>query len=130
MSRKKDGEISRGLKKYLKAISEIEAEKGIVRVSDIANKLNVSMSSVSSSLRKLSSMGYVNYEKHFFVRFTVKGKSLADRLHYNFTILYRFLVDILKVDEATARQQADEICTDTYDVVVQKIDHYLRSNPW
>lgn len=130
MGRKKDEGITRGLKKYLKVISDIEAEKGIVRVKEIADRLGVSMSSVSTSLKKLSSMGYLDYEKHFFVKFTVKGKSLADKFHYNSKTIYMFLVDVLKVDEETAKLQADEICIDMFDKVIERMETYIKNNLW
>lgn len=130
MPRKKENSLTRGLKKYLKVISDIELEKGVVRVKDIASRLNVSMSSVSASLKKLAKMGYIDYEKHFFVKFTFKGKMIADKFHTNATILYRFFVNVLKIDEATAKLQADEICIDVFDVVVQRIESYLKNNLW
>lgn len=130
MPRKKDDNLTRGLKKYLKVISDIELEKGIVRVKDIADRLNVSMSSVSTSLKKLSKMGYVDYEKHFFVKFTFKGKMIADKFHTNATILYRFFVNVLKIDEATAKLQADEICIDMLDIIIQRIENYLKNSLW
>lgn len=127
MPRKVEDQLTRGLKKYLKVISDIEVEKGVVRVKEIADRLGVSMSSVSTSLKKLSNLGYIDYEKHFFVRFTFKGKALADKFHYNSTLLYRFFVDVLKVDEKTAKLQADEISVDVFDDVIQKLELYLNT---
>ncbi|MFN4245144.1 MAG: metal-dependent transcriptional regulator [Brevinematia bacterium] len=130
MGRKSKDNLTRGLKKYLKVIFDIESEKGVVRVKDIADRLGISMSSVSTSLKKLSNMGYVDYEKHFFVKFTFKGKTLADKFHYNFTILSRFFIEVLKIDEATARKQSDDICVDVFDIVVQRIETYLKNSLW
>ncbi len=130
MGRKKKDDLTRGLKKYLKVISDIEAEKGVVRVKEIADRLGVSMSSVSTSLKKLSSMGFIDYEKHFFVKFTFKGKSLADKFHYNSKILYRFFVEVLKIDDVTAKKQSDEICIDVFDIIVQRIETYLKNSLW
>jgi DtxR family Mn-dependent transcriptional regulator len=127
MSRE-SGEITRGLKKYLKVILDIENSKGIVRVKDISTKLGISMASVSSTLKKLKDMGYIDYEKYDFVRFTLKGKKLADKFYYNFSILYRFLVEVLKVDSDAAMRQADEICIDVLDEVINKMENYLMSN--
>jgi len=127
MSRE-SGEITRGLKKYLKVILDIENSKGIVRVKDISTKLGISMASVSSTLKKLKDMGYIDYEKYDFVRFTLKGKELADKFYYNFSILYRFFVEVLKVDSDTAMRQADEICIDMLDEVINKMENYLMSN--
>ncbi|MCX8029638.1 MAG: metal-dependent transcriptional regulator [Brevinematales bacterium] len=127
MAKKVNEELTRSLKKYLKVISDIELERGIVRVKEIAKRMNVSMSSVSTSLKKLTNLGYIDYEKHFFVKFTFKGKALADKFHYNSTILYRFLIDVLKVDENTARIQADEICVDIIDDVMSKLEEYLNT---
>jgi DtxR family Mn-dependent transcriptional regulator len=127
MSRE-SGEITRGLKKYLKVILDIENSKGIVRVKDISTKLGISMASVSSTLKKLKDMGYIDYEKYDFVRFNLKGKELADKFYYNFSVLYRFFVEVLKVDSDTAMRQADEICIDVLDEVINKMENYLISN--
>ncbi len=127
MSRE-SGEITRGLKKYLKVILDIENSKGIVRVKDISTKLGISMASVSSALKKLRDMGYIDYEKYDFVRFTLKGKELADKFYYNFSVLYRFFVEVLKVDNDTALKQAEEICVDMLDNVINKMEDYLLNN--
>lgn len=114
--------ITKGLKKYLRIMSEIETENGRIRVKDIANRLGVSMPSVSASLKKLSRMGYIEYEKYLSVRLTPEGKAIADRLRHNEGVLYRFFVDVLKVDAKTAKTQANEVCDDILDPIIQKIE--------
>jgi DtxR family Mn-dependent transcriptional regulator len=125
---RKSGEITRILKKYLKVILDIENSKGIVRVKDISSQLGVSMASVSSMLKKLNEMGYINYEKYDFVRFTIKGKGLADKFYYNFNVIYKFLVNVLEVDKDTALKQSDEICIDVSDEVINKMENYMLRN--
>lgn len=119
-------ELTRTLKRYLKVISDIESEKGVVRIRDISKKLGVSMSSVATSLKRLHKLGYVSYEKHSFVKFTVKGKMIADKLDYNSKVLYRFFVDVLKVDSEIAHKQVYAICVDVFDEVIQKIEGFLN----
>ncbi|MGC8766085.1 MAG: metal-dependent transcriptional regulator [Brevinematia bacterium] len=120
-----DGELTRTLKRYLKVIFDIESEKGIVRVKDISDRLSISMSSVSSSLRKLHELGYISYEKRTFVKFTVKGRVVADKLDYNSKVLFRFLVDVLKVDRDIAVKQSDIICVDIFDEVLRSIERFM-----
>ncbi|MGC8964195.1 MAG: metal-dependent transcriptional regulator [Brevinematia bacterium] len=120
-----DGELTRTLKRYLKVIFDIESEKGIVRVKDISDRLSISMSSVSSSLKKLHELGYISYEKRAFVKFTVKGRVVADKLDYNSKVLFRFLVDVLKVDRDIAVKQSDIICVDIFDEVLRSIERFM-----
>ncbi|MGB9622143.1 MAG: metal-dependent transcriptional regulator [Brevinematia bacterium] len=120
-----DGELTRTLKRYLKVIFDIESEKGIVRVKDISDRLSISMSSVSSSLKKLHELGYISYEKRTFVKFTVKGRVVADKLDYNSKVLFRFLVDVLKVDRDIAVKQSDIICVDIFDEVLRSIERFM-----
>lgn len=48
---------------YLETIFNLEIDKKVVRVKDIAGRLKVKMPSVTSMLKTLSERGLVNYEK-------------------------------------------------------------------
>jgi len=93
---------------YLKAIYEICKEKGYVRAKDIANKLNVSPSTVTEMLQRLKNDGFVNYEKYGGITLTKKGIEKAKILVERFRILKEFL-QILGVDEKVALEDAHKI---------------------
>jgi DtxR family Mn-dependent transcriptional regulator len=91
---------------YLEAIFDLDKEKKVVRVRDIANKLDVKMPSVTSMLKTLSGRGLVHYEKYEYVELTAKGSRVGREIHRRHEVLYRFLRDILKVPPKTADDEA------------------------
>lgn len=100
---------------YLEAIFDLDKEKKVVRVRDIASKLDVKMPSVTSMLKTLSGRGLVHYEKYEYVELTAKGNKVGREIHHRHEVLYRFLRDILHVPPKTAD---DEAC---------KMEHTLGS---
>lgn len=91
---------------YLEAIFDLDKEKKVVRVRDIASKLDVKMPTVSSMLKTLSGRGLVNYEKYEYVELTAKGNKVGREIHHRHEVLYRFLTDILNVPPKTADDEA------------------------
>lgn len=92
---------------YLETIFNLEIDKKVVRVKDIAGKLKVKMPSVTSMLKTLSERGLVNYEKYEYVFLTDEGSAIGKEINRKHTILFKFLTDILHVDPAKA---GDEAC--------------------
>jgi DtxR family Mn-dependent transcriptional regulator len=91
---------------YLEAIFDLDKEKKVVRVRDIASKLDVKMPSVTSMLKTLSGRGLVHYEKYEYVELTAKGTRVGRDIHRRHEVLYRFLRDILNVPPKTADDEA------------------------
>lgn len=91
---------------YLEAIFDINETKKIVRVKDIASRLDVKMPTVSSMLRTLKDRGMVNYEKYEYVELTEDGKDVGKEMRRRHAVLLRFLTDFLKIDAKTADEEA------------------------
>ncbi len=123
----KEKGLTRVLKKYLKVMSDIEDSKGFIRVKDISLKTGVSMSSISSAMKKLNKMEYIIYEKYDIIRFTFKGRALVDRINYSFNVIYRFLVDVLKMTPESALNQAQEFSLDADPEFISKLEKFLSS---
>jgi len=94
---------------YLEAIYHLEQERRIARVRDIANRLGVKMSSVSSALKSLGSRGLISYDPHQFITLTDRGIRKAKEIVRKHEVLNRFLVRILQVDPAVAEDNACRI---------------------
>jgi len=92
---------------YLETIFNLEIDKKVVRVKDIAGRLKVKMPSVTSMLKTLSERGLVNYEKYEYVFLTDAGIAIGKEINRRHAILFKFLTDILHVDPAKA---GDEAC--------------------
>lgn len=91
---------------YLEAIFDLNKEKKVVRVKDIAKRLDVKMPTVTSMLKSLNKRGLVNYEKYEYVELTAEGLDVGREMRRRHGILYRFLTDILKIDVHMADEEA------------------------
>jgi DtxR family Mn-dependent transcriptional regulator len=101
-----DRPLTPAMEDYLEAIYEIGLEKKIVRVKDIAARMDVKMPTVTSMLKNLGARGYINYEKYGYVDLTNEGETVGREICRKHGVLYRFLKDILNVDPHTADEEA------------------------
>ena len=91
---------------YLEIILQLQIEKRVARVRDIAARKRVSNASVSNALHRLARDGYVNHEAHEFVELTDRGLDLARRILRRHEFLVSFLHEVLLVSEAGAEADA------------------------
>jgi DtxR family Mn-dependent transcriptional regulator len=94
---------------YLEAIYHLEQERRIARVRDIAKRLGVKMSSVSSALKSLGSRGLIRYDPHQFITLTDRGIEKAKEIVRKHEVLQRFLVRILQIEPDVAEDNACRI---------------------
>lgn len=111
MARSQTGKIAEkpltsSMEDYLEAIFDLESEKKVVRVKDIARRMDVKMPTVTSMLKTLSSRGLVNYEKYEYVELTNAGADVGREMRRRHEALRRFLTDILNIDYETADADA------------------------
>ena len=91
---------------YLEVIYDLDNEKKVVRVKDIASRMDVKMPTVTSMLRALNERKLVNYEKHEYVRLTEQGAGVGKEMRRRHGVLFSFLTDILKIDGPTADKES------------------------
>ncbi len=91
---------------YLEAIFDLDRDKRVVRVKDIAQKMDVKMPTVSSMLKSLNDRGLVNYEKYEYVELTQDGAVIGKEMRRRHQILREFLTEILKIEFQTADAEA------------------------
>lgn len=103
------GDISESLEDYLKIIFQLERERRVARVKDIAARKGVRMASVTGALRRMSKEGLVRYGAREFVELTDEGSSLARKVLQRNDFLRRFLANTLGLDAETAARDADAI---------------------
>lgn len=101
---------------YLEAIFDLDQNKKVVRVKDIAKQMDVKMPTVTSMLKTLSDRGLVHYEKYEYVELTEEGALVGREMRRRHGVLLEFLTDILKIDYETADEEA---C---------KMEHSLSAN--
>ena len=88
--------ISSTLEDYLEAIAALVEINGHAHTKDIAEKLNVSMSTVSSALQTLSARALITYQSHMPVLLTARGAERAAVIRNRHAALRDFFQNILK----------------------------------
>lgn len=111
---------------YLKVIYTLMSEHKVARVKEIAERLDVTKSSVSSALKSLSDKGLVVYDPYSYVELTPKGKKLAARVLSKYDILTNFLVEILEVPEDLAHENACRMEHVVDDKVMKRLVQFLE----
>src|SRR5438552_18893534 len=97
-----DKELTHSMAHYLQAVAGLKEEKGHARVGEIADRLGVSKSGVTSMLRSLSSRGLVTHEPYGCVELNDDGKRLARQPERNRHALKEFLTHNLRAPQKTA----------------------------
>ncbi len=103
---KAEKQITSAMEDYLEAIFDLDQEKKVVRVKDIAKRLNVKMPTVTSMLKNLSKRGLVAYQKYEYVELTRKGLKVGREMRKRHEVLKDFLSRVLKIDAQTADEDA------------------------
>jgi len=101
-----ENELSASLEDYLEAIYLISQDKIVAQANKIAEFLQVSKSSVSSALNRLSKKGLINYTPYEAISLTNKGKAVARRVLNRHEEIKNFLTDVLAINETTAQVNA------------------------
>ena len=98
--------LTTSMEDYVETILQLFEEKKGVRVSDIAERMEVSKPSVSAALQVLARQGLVNHEPYEVISLTTRGEKVARSVLRRHETLKRFLTDVLAIPvkdaEATA----------------------------
>jgi DtxR family Mn-dependent transcriptional regulator len=94
------------MENYLEAIYNLDNEKRVVRVKDIAKRLGVKMPTVTNMLKTLNERGLINYERYEYLELTDKGEDVGKEIDRRHHILRDFLTDILGIDFDKADEEA------------------------
>jgi len=105
----KPSPISSSLEDYLEAIAEIIEEKDHAHTKDIADKLHVTMPSVTNALQTLYARGLIVYQPHVPVSLTARGAEKAAVIRHRHVAMKKFFQDILKLDVKDADEAACRI---------------------
>ena len=130
MRRGRKKEITPHLEDYLVAIYEITKEKPqkqqVARVSQIARKLGVSLPSVTNAMKRLSELGYVDYERYNVIALTQKGLKRAmekESIQANFK---DFFMNIMGLEKTTAEKLARSFSHYIDDKIRERFDRFYE----
>ena len=88
--------LSPALENYLEIIFLEEAKEGAVRASSIAEAAGVSRSTVTSTLKVLKSMGFVEYAPYSLVHLTEEGRVIGRDIAHRHIIFREFFEQVLQ----------------------------------
>jgi DtxR family Mn-dependent transcriptional regulator len=118
--------MTQSLEDYLEMVSFL-SDEGVVRVTDIANRLGVSKPSVLTALRTLEEQGLLEHERYSNVSLTSKGVTQASEIRDRHDFLTSFLRDTVGVSPETAEKDACKMEHVLSDETLQKMKILAKS---
>lgn len=118
--------ITKSLEEYLKTMYVLKKQKGNIRVTDIANKMNCSKPSVNKALNNLKEEKLINYEVYGTIELTEYGKNYAKKILEAYDIVYVFLKDVLNLEEEQAKIEAEKIKSVIEDKTTNELAKYVH----
>lgn len=117
--------LTNSQEEYLKMIYVLSSTEKIARVTDIAQKLNITKPSVNKGIKTLKEMQLVNYETYGEITLTEKGIKIARAIIKRFDIIKIFLKEILDVPEEQAKKEAAAMKTAISTETEEKLEKYV-----
>lgn len=118
--------MTSSLEDYLEAVFVLSKEKGSVRLTDIAEYLEVSKPSVNRAIKTLTQNGFLEHITYGDIVITPAGESYAANVLRRHRLIKQFLIDELGVDEKIAEQDACQMEHVMSPVTIDKLYEYLE----
>ena len=118
--------ITKALEEYLKTMYILKKQKGNIRVTDVAEKMNCTKASVNKAVYNLKDSGMLNYESYGTIELTEQGENLAKKILEAYDIVYLFLKDVLDLDVEEAENEAEKIKSSITDKTINKLAKYVH----
>ncbi|PLR78504.1 transcriptional regulator MntR [Bacillus sp. V3-13] len=115
--------------KYLEEIYYAVLKNGYTSVTEMAISLNVSVSSVTKMVQKLSKEGYLYYKRYEKIRMTEKGLLKGETLAYNHQILEEFF-HLIELDKDQIPQEVANIEYHISGNAVSKIRDFISKEKY
>ena len=93
---------------HLERIQELVERNGYARVSDLAEALGLSSSTVSNMVRRLAKRGYVNYQRYRGFTLTAEGAAVAAHIKDRHRTLTELLT-LLGLGSETVEREVEDI---------------------
>jgi len=99
-------DLTQSMEDYLKTIFRIENKRGVVRVKEISNAMNVTYPSTSGIIKKMEGLGLVEHERYGYVKLTGLGAQTAKKMQKREQVIADFLNGALNIPKAQALKDA------------------------
>lgn len=122
--------LTASLEDYLEEIYRLSVTNPVVRVSDIAACLKVSLPSVVKALRKLKQLKVIEYERYKTINLTKMGREMGKSLVERNSTLQEFLLLIQSQCDIGAEAEAMEhyLSRPTIEAI-EKMMEFMKENP-
>lgn len=117
--------VSQTREDYLRAFYVLEERTGQIRSTEAADYLQVSKPTVSEMVKLLAQEGLITAEPYAPLRFTAKGRKLAQKLTSKHRIIELFLQDTLKIHHRNIHEEAHRLEHAFSDESVRKLQKLL-----
>ncbi|MGI6449463.1 MAG: metal-dependent transcriptional regulator [Desulfitobacteriia bacterium] len=122
--------LTPSLEDYLEEVFRFSLASDNIRVTDISNKLNVSLPSVSKALMKLKEKEYILYKPYGTIELTDKGKERGSFLVARNRLLQEFLSLIcVRCDLAAEAETIEHYLSQETIDAIQRLVNFLKDNP-
>ncbi len=118
--------ISKSQEDYLKAMYVLKMKNGEIRVTDIAQYLNISKPSVTKAINNMKEIGLVNNETYGKIELTEQGIDIAKKVLEAYDISYVFLKDVLGLEEEKAKKEAEKLKLTMEDNTLNYLAKYVH----
>ncbi|MFW6035713.1 MAG: metal-dependent transcriptional regulator [Halothermotrichaceae bacterium] len=122
--------LTPSLEDYLEEIYRFSCELGFIRITDVANKLDVSLPSVNKAVKVLAEKGYLDYIPYKNIDLTDKGAKLGKFLVERNRMLQIFLKVIGSKTDREAEAEAIEhyLSKETVTAMTMVVE-FFKKNP-
>lgn len=119
-------EVSENIDEYLEEMYRCEKEKKKISTKELAEKLKISMPSVSEMLVKLRDKKLIEYQSRGRITLTTKGRKVGSTVYKKFETLKKFLIK-LGFEETEAEKEACKLEHAVSDRLEKKLREYTES---
>lgn len=113
---------------YLKTMYLLSIQEKEIRVTDIANKLNFTKSSVSKALVRLKESNMINYESYGEITLNKEAILIAQDIIKKENLLELFFIGVLNINDKTAKKDIDIISEHVSNETKDKLKEYIISS--
>jgi Mn-dependent DtxR family transcriptional regulator len=135
VKRRKNGSIpgafSDSTEDHLERIADFVERKGYARVTDVAEELGLTASTVSNMVRRLAARGLLSYERYRGFNLTSEGRAVAARIKERHQTLTE-LLELLGLEDKTIRAEVEDMehhLRPQTLVVLEKLVGFWKSHP-
>ncbi len=128
MPKKSHQKLTKEAEEYIEEIYRLQKRRGVARTSELAEKLDVALGSVTNTIESLERKGYVIHQPYRGVKLTEKGLRIALKILRKHRLAERFLTDMLKMSWIRVHEEACKLEHALTEEVTSKLEEAL-GNP-